>query len=210
MRLQSPATAASDMTWSKRDTGGIDVSAFHEPDCFRAPGNLYLNSRGSGIHRICAGLASNWILPIVRKLDNAASFLGWHVVAVLLIAIATKQGRTRVNVRIDQEVSNLTDSINQLRENYQDQIADLQDRELSLRNWAHDTVRILREKTGVNLTLPTTPLRGSIQSGAATMTGSLGVSPPPSRRGHLLFWVNRQGRILRRWARKILLDWDEH
>ena len=138
-----------------------------------------------------------------------ALYFGWYQVAMLVIALASKQARARVEEKFDRVSSELTGNISQISEEHQRQLTDMQDRVGDLREWVRSIDRAMRHEFGVDLPPPTVSLRASIRAGAPTVSANATVSGPAGRRARLIRWVRRQARKLRRWARKILVDWKE-
>ena len=138
-----------------------------------------------------------------------ALYFGWYQVAMLVIASATKQDRARVEEKLDRVSSELTDSISRISEEHQQEMTGMQDRVRDLRDWVRNIDRSMRDELGIDLPPPTVSLRASARAGAPTFSANLTVSGPAGRRARLLLWVRRQTLNLRRWARKVLVDWQE-
>ena len=143
------------------------------------------------------------------NLGKLTLYFGWYQVAMLVIASATKQDRARVEEKLDRVFSELTDSISQISAEHQGQVTGIQDRVRDLREWVQNIDRAIRDELGVALPPPTVSLRVSARAGEPRVSANLTVSSPAGRRARLLQWVRGQTRNLRRWARRILVDWEE-
>ena len=139
-----------------------------------------------------------------------ALYFGWYQIAMLVIALATRRDRARVEERLDRMFSELTDSVSQLSEEHQRQMTGIEDRVGDLRNWVRDTRRAVRDELGVDLPPLTRSIRASLRGGGATGGFNLTVSSPSGRRARLFRWIKRQARNLRRWVHKMFVDWEEH
>ena len=138
-----------------------------------------------------------------------ALYFGWYQIAMLIIALATRRDRARVEERLDRMFTKLTDSVSQLSEEHQRQMTGIEDRVGDLRNWVRDARCAVRDELGVDLPPLTHSIRASARSGAPTGSATLTVRGSAGRRARLLRWLKRQSRNLRRWAHKILVDWEE-
>lgn len=152
--------------------------------------------------------ASGLCLSCVNMMELAL-YMVWYPSAVVVIGVVTRADRTRVDERIDQVSSELDDGINQLREEHQRSVAGIQDRVNDIRDWVQNIDRAMREELGVDLPPPTVSLRAKFRSGVPTMNASVTADGPASRRARLQVWIKHQTRNLRRWLRKVLVDWEE-
>ena len=139
-----------------------------------------------------------------------ALYFGWYQIAMLVIALATRRDRARVEERLDRMFSELTDSVSQLSEEHQRQMAGIEDRMGDLRNWVRDTRRAVRDELGVDLPPLTHSLRASGRADAPAGSVKITVVNSAGWRARLLRWIKYQARNLRRWARRIFVDWEEH
>ena len=139
-----------------------------------------------------------------------ALYMVWYPTAVVVIGVVKRADRTRVDQRIDQVASELGDGMNRLREEHRRSVTGIQDQMNDIREWVQSIDRAMRGELGVDLPPPTVSLRAEFRSGAPTMNVSVTADGPASRRARLLIWIKRQTCNLRRWLRKILVDWEEN
>lgn len=138
-----------------------------------------------------------------------ALYFVFYQIAMLLIASVTRRDRARVEEELAQTFSELTDSINQLREDHQEQMTGIQERVSDLREWVRELRGALCDELGVDLPPLTHSIRASVRGGGGRVSVGLTVVGSGGRRVRLLRWLKRQVRNLQRWARKILVDWEE-
>ena len=132
----------------------------------------------------------NWVV--------LALYLIVYLIAVLLIASATRQDKERVEEEIRRRTSKLTRRIDQLSEDHQEQVTRIQDYAKVVHHWARDTKGILNDELGLDL--PPLPVSAwaNIRSGESTVSAEGTASSPAG----LLNWVKCQARNLQRWAQK--------
>ena len=138
-----------------------------------------------------------------------ALYLIFYQIAMLLIAVVTRQDSAIMEERLSQMSSELTDCVSQLREGHQRQITGIEDRVGDLRNWVRDTRHAMRDELGVDLPPLTHSIRATLSGGGATGGLGLTVSSTSGWRARLLSWVKRQLRNARRWVHRLFVDWAE-
>ena len=143
------------------------------------------------------------------NLGKLALYFGWYQIAMLVIALATRRDRARVEERLDRTFSELTDRIDQLSEEQQRQITGIEDRVGDLREWVRDLHRVLCGELGVDLPTLSHSIRANFQGAPGTASVSLTTVGSAGRRARLLRWIKHQVHNLRRWARRIFVDWEE-
>ena len=139
-----------------------------------------------------------------------ALYFGWYQIAMLVIALATRRDRARVEERLDRMFSELTDRIGQLSEEHEREMTGIQGSVHDLREWVRDIRRTLCDELGVDLPPLTHSLRASFHAGTPTFSANATVDSPAGWRARLLRWIKRQARNLRRWVHKMFVDWEEH
>ena len=156
------------------------------------------------------GWQNTGLCPSCVNVGKLTLYFGWYQIAMLIIASATRRDRAKVEARLDQISSELTDIINQLREENQGQMTGIQDRVSDLREWVQNIDSVMRDELGVVLPPPSTSLRFSARAGDPTVSVSVqSVSSSTDWRVRLLLWIKRQAGKLRRWTLKIFVDWEE-
>ena len=90
-----------------------------------------------------------------------ALYFGWYQIAMLVIALATRRDRARVEERLDRMFSELTDRIGQLSEEHEREMTGIQGSVHDLRDWALDIRRAIRDELGVDVPPPPVSLRAS-------------------------------------------------
>ena len=140
-----------------------------------------------------------------------ALYFGWYQIAMLVIALATRRDRARVEERLDRMFSELTDSVSQLSEEHQRQMTGIEDRVRDLQGWVQDIRSALCNELGVDLPPLAVSARGvSFHFEVPPASGTVTAGRAEGWRPYLLRWIKRQARNLRRWARRIFVDWEEH
>ncbi len=143
------------------------------------------------------------------NLGKLALYFGWYQIAMMVIASTTRQDRARVEEGLDRVSLELTNRIGQVREEHQGQVTGMQDRVSDLREWVRNIDRAMRNELGVDLLPPTVSLRASARAGGPIVSANVTVSGPAGRRARLVRWARGQVRNLKRWSRKVLVDWEE-
>ena len=138
-----------------------------------------------------------------------ALYFVWYQIAMLIIALAIRQDRARVEERLDRTFTELTDRISELSEENQRRMTGIEDRVGDLREWVRNIDSAMRDQLGADLPARAVSIRASASLGAATGSATLTVSGPTGRRARLSRWLRRQPLNLRRWARKVFVDWEE-
>ena len=138
----------------------------------------------------------------------------WYQIAMLVIASATRRDRTRAEEKLHRVHSELTDSISQISEEHRGQMTAIQDRVRDLHEWVQNIDRAMRDELGVALPPPVTSLGMSARAGRPRIGFNLAASSPTGWsptgwRGRLFRWLKGQARNLKKWARKVLVDWAE-
>ena len=162
-----------------------------------------------GSFELVQGLQVTGICFSCVNLGWLVLYVVWFLVALWVIASVTQQDRARWEEELNQVSSKLNANSNQIREEHQRAMQGIQDSERDLREWAHNIVCVIRDELGIDLPSPTVSLRLSASAGAATLSFNVTAISPTGRRARLLRWVRSQARNARRWASKILVDWQE-
>ena len=154
------------------------------------------------------GWQSTGLCLLCVDLGKFALYAVWYQIAMLVIASATRQDRARVEARLDQILSQLAESTGHIEEESQRQITGIQDRVSDLRSWVQNIDRAMRDELGVDLPSPRISLRANAHA-EVTMVSNvcLTVSGPVSRMARFSRWVQHQAWHIKRWVRKIFVDW---
>ena len=140
-----------------------------------------------------------------------ALYFGWYQIAMLVIALATRRDRDRVEKGLEQTFSNLTDRIDQLSEEHQRRMMGIEDRVRDLQDWVQDIRSALCNELGVDLPpLAVSAWGVSFHFEVPPASGTVTAGRAEGWRPCLLHWIKRQARNLRRWARRIFVNWEEH
>ena len=156
---------------------------------------------------VTQGWLSTGFCPPCVHLGTLFVYLALYQVAMVVIASATKQDRSRLTTALEKVSLEASEAINQVKKAHDQQLVGLQDRIGDLRDWSENIDRVLRDELGVTPPPRRVSLRGSACLGGLTAEATLSVTNPPGLKRRLVRWARRQPHNLIRWSRKVLWDW---
>ena len=199
----------------KRYIGGFDVLGLHsslqKPVCAPAHRGLPYNIIMIPVSfELVQGWDHTGFCPSCVNWGKLALYFGWYQIAMLVIALANRRDRARVEEGFERTIAKLTNQIGQLREDHQGQMTGIQDRVRDLREWVRNIDSTLREDLGVDLPPPTVSARaGAVHHEWTTGRPEVTLERQGGWQARLLHAVRRLVSTLRRWVRKVFVDWDE-
>lgn len=109
--------------------------------------------------RLIQGLQATGFCLSCVNMGELTLYVVWYVIAVIVIAFATRDDRTRVYARIDRVSSELVNNLNQVKEEHQRGIQEIQERTDDIRLWVQNIDRAIREEFGVDVPIPASRIR---------------------------------------------------
>ena len=167
----------------------VFITTLAIPVCFE----IYDGWRDSGFCLSCV----NW--------GRVALYFAWYQIAMLLIGLATKRDKTIAQESLNRVFSELREKVDQLNQEYQEQMTGTRDSLRDLEDWLRNIHRALSEQLAVDLPGRRISLRGSATFGSATASATLTVDNRAGQVLRLLRWSKSLAPNLRKWACRIVV-----
>ena len=167
----------------------VYITTFAIPVCFE----IYDGWRDSEFCLSCV----NW--------GRVALYFAWYQIAMLLIGVATKRDRAIAKESLDRVFSELRGRVDQLNQEYQEQMTGTRDSLRDLEVWVRNIHQALSEQLAVDLPGRSVQLRATFTFGVPTASATVSVVDRAGRILRLLRWGRRQARNYARRVYKIVV-----